>query len=76
MSGWYSSRRLGEETAAYKTVVERGTGRLLGAHLLGPHASEVINVFALGMRVGVTTAQLKAALFAYPTGGSDLQHML
>jgi glutathione reductase (NADPH) len=76
MSGWYSSRRLAEDTAAYKTVVERGTGQLLGAHLLGPHASEVINVFALGMRTGATAAQLKAALFAYPTGGSDLQYML
>jgi len=76
MSGWYSSRRLGEDTAAFKTIVERDTGRLLGAHLLGPHASEVINMFALGMRAGVTTAQLKATLFAYPTGGSDLQSMI
>jgi glutathione reductase (NADPH) len=76
MSGWYSSRRLAESAAAYKTIVDRGTGRILGAHLFGPHASEVINLFALGMRTGATPAHLKAALFSYPTGGSDVQYMI
>lgn len=76
MSGWYSSRRLGEAAAAFKTVIERDTGRILGAHLLGPHAGEVINVFALAMRGGVTVEQLKSMLFAYPTGASDVQYMI
>jgi len=76
MSGWYSSRRVGEPAAAFKTIIERATGRILGAHLLGPHASEVINLFALAMRTGETAEHLKAALFAYPTGGSDVQYML
>jgi glutathione reductase (NADPH) len=76
MSGWYSSRRVGERAAAYKTIVERGTGRILGAHLLGPHASEVINLFALAMRTGATAEHLKTTLFGYPTGASDVQYML
>ncbi len=76
MSGWYSSRRVGERAAAYKTIVERGTGRILGAHLLGPHASEVINLFALAMRTGATAEHLKTVLFGYPTGASDVQYML
>lgn len=76
MSGWYSSRRVGEPAAAFKTIIERGTGRILGAHLLGPHASEVINLFTMAMRTGETAEHLKAALFAYPTGASDVQYML
>lgn len=76
MSEWYSSRRVGETAAAYKTIVERRTGRILGAHLLGPHASETINLFALAMRAGTPAEHLKATLFAYPTGASDLQYMI
>ena len=55
-AGWYSSRRLGEEASAFKVIVEDGTGRILGAHLLGPHADETINLFSLAMRAGVTAA--------------------
>jgi Pyridine nucleotide-disulphide oxidoreductase, dimerisation domain len=36
----------------YKVLVEEGTDRILGAHLLGLHAEEVINAFALAMRTG------------------------
>jgi hypothetical protein len=40
---WYSNRRVRQSTAMYKTIVEEGTNRVLGAHLLGPEAEEVIN---------------------------------
>lgn len=75
-SGWYSSRRIGETCAGYKTLVEEGTGRLLGAHLLGPHAEETINLFAVAIRKGLTAADLKEMLFAYPTHASDVEYML
>jgi pyruvate/2-oxoglutarate dehydrogenase complex dihydrolipoamide dehydrogenase (E3) component len=50
--------------------------RILGAHLVGPHADEVINVFALAIRKGLTAEDLKTTLFAYPTGASDISYML
>jgi len=53
-SGWYSARRVGEKHAASKVLVEEGTDRILGAHLLGPSADEVINIFALAIRRGLT----------------------
>jgi glutathione reductase (NADPH) len=74
-SGWYSSRRIGETCAGYKVLVEEGTGHVLGAHLLGPHAEETINLFAVAMRWGKTAADLKDVLFAYPTHASDLPYM-
>jgi glutathione reductase (NADPH) len=75
-SGWYSSRRVGETHSAFKVLVEEGTERILGAHLLGLHADEVINLFALAMRVRLPTSSLKEAIFAYPTSGSDVGYML
>jgi len=48
----------------------------IGAHLLGPHADEVINLFALAMRARLPASDLKEAIFAYPTSGSDVSYML
>ncbi len=75
-SGWYSSRRVGESCSGFKVLIEEGTERILGAQLLGPHAEETINLFALAMRAGVTAPALKENLFAYPTHASDVQYML
>ena len=75
-SGWYTARRVAEKVYGYKTLVEEGTGRILGAHLVGPHADEVINLFGLAIRHGLTADDLKATIFAYPTGASDIGYML
>jgi glutathione reductase (NADPH) len=73
---WYSNRRVNEACAMFKTVVENGTDRILGAHLLGPHADEVINLFALAIRQGLPATALTHQLYAYPTSGSDVPYML
>ena len=73
---WFSARRLGETIYGHKVLVEEQTGRILGAHLVGPHAEEVINLFGLAIRRGLTAADLTDAIFAYPTGASDISSML
>src|ERR1700730_7527258 len=73
---WYTARRVGERVYGYKTLVEEDTGRILGAHLVGPHADEVINLFGLAIRHNLTADDLKTTMFAYPTGASDISHML
>ena len=75
-SSWYSSRRVGAEYTGYKVLVEEDTGRILGAHLLGPKADEVINVFAAAMRGGLAAKDLAEFPFAYPTEGYDLVYMV
>jgi glutathione reductase (NADPH) len=75
-TGWYSSRRIAEECSAYKVLTERGTGRIVGAHLLGEGAEEHINLFALAIRHGLTAEQIKAPLYAYPSHGSNTQYMV
>jgi len=75
-SDWYTARRVAEPTYGFKVLVEEGTGRILGAHLVGPHVDEVINVFALAIRKGLTAEDLKTTMFAYPTGASDIGYMV
>lgn len=75
-SSWYSSARIGETHSGAKVLVEEETGLILGAHLLGPAAEELINLFALAMRTGATGPQLKEMIFAYPTHGSDVGYMV
>ncbi len=75
-SDWYTARRVAETTSGFKVLVEEKTDRILGAHLLGAHVDEVINVFALAIRNGLTAEDLKTTMFAYPTGASDVGHMV
>ncbi len=75
-SGWYSSRRVGEECSGFKVLIEHESDRVLGAHVIGPHADELINVFALAMQADIPASKLKRALFGYPTLGSDVKYML
>lgn len=76
MADWYSSRRLGERCAAFKVLADADTGLILGAHLLGPHADETINLFAMAMRQGTPAAALKTSIWAYPTHASDVAYMV
>jgi glutathione reductase (NADPH) len=75
-NSWYSNYRIGETTAATKILIDRSTDRIVGAHLLGPEYGELINFFALAMKLELTTRQLKSMTAAYPTVGSDLGSML
>ncbi|MFA5564688.1 MAG: NAD(P)/FAD-dependent oxidoreductase [Acidimicrobiia bacterium] len=75
-SGWYSNYRIGETTAATKILVDTADDTIVGAHMLGPEYGELINVFSLAIKLGLTTRQLKSMTAAYPTVGSDLGSML
>src|SRR5918996_636154 len=75
-SSWYSSKHVGEKYSGYKVLIEENNDRILGAHVLGPHAEEVINIFALAIRLGLKAGEIKQAIFAYPTNSSDISYML
>ena len=75
-STWYSPRRVAERASAFKLLIEQDSRRLLGAHLLGPHADETINVFSLAIQSGVAADRLKQMIWAYPTHASDITYMV
>lgn len=76
MTQWYSTRHVAGRAAFYKTVTEKRTGKILGATVFGPHAEEQINVLALAIRRSLDAGAIADALFAYPTGSSDLEYLL
>lgn len=76
MSGWYTARRTHEEHAAYKVLIEEDTDRILGAHLVSVHAGEVIDMFALAVRHGLTAREVKTSILVHPAASSDVTYML
>ncbi len=75
-SDWFTAKQEAESVYGYKILIQERTGKILGAHLVGPHVDEVINLFAFAMRHGHTAQELKDTVFAYPTGASDISSML
>jgi glutathione reductase (NADPH) len=76
-SGWASSKRVGESCAAFKTLIDEETNKILGAHILGPHAEEVVNIFSIAIRLGLTKKDINdPILYTYPTNSSDILYML
>jgi glutathione reductase (NADPH) len=73
---WFSSRSVGARGSRYRLLVDEPSGLVLGAHVLGPQAEELINVFSLAIRAKIPASVLKNALFAYPTASSDIEPML
>ena len=62
--------------SGFKVLVEEDSGRILGAHLLGLHAEEVINLFAMAIRLGLRADDIKRMIYAYPTSSSDISYMV
>jgi glutathione reductase (NADPH) len=58
--------------ALVKLVVEEGRGRVLGCHVVAPHAAEIVQGLAAAMSAGVTKAQLDATTGIHPTIGEEL----
>jgi glutathione reductase (NADPH) len=76
-ASWASSRRVGESCSGFKVLIEEDSNRILGAHILGPHAEEVINIFSMAIRLGLTAKDLgDPLLYTYPTNSSDVVYLL
>jgi glutathione reductase (NADPH) len=75
MSGWFTQTRVGNTAAGARIVVDRGSGAIRGAHLLGVEADEVINIFATAIRGGQTLADLRTMTWTYPTGAYDINYL-
>ena len=77
MEAWkiYSILEAGRMARA-KVITEKGSGRIIGAHLLGGASGEEIHVFALAMKFGITADDLKNMVYAYPTFASALPYTL
>ena len=76
MTDWFSGETYGETVAWAKVLVEEGSGRIAGAHIVGHSGEELIHLFAMAMKHGVTAAQIKSTVFAFPTFSADVKSLV
>ena len=58
---------LGETEGFVKVVADKGTGEILGVHILGPEATEIIHEFAVGRTLEATLEEMIHTIHAHPT---------
>ena len=58
---------LGEDQGLVKTIFDRKTGQLLGAHMVGAEVTELIQGFVVAINLETTEEELMHAIFPHPT---------
>ena len=58
---------LGDDTGFVKTIFDGATGELLGAHMVGPEVTELIQGFAIARSLESTEAELMRTIVPHPT---------
>ena len=60
-------RKVCQTHGGYKVLIDEDTDQIVGAHLFGPAASEMINTFAVAIASGIKAEKLSSVLLAFPT---------
>ena len=64
-----------EEKVFMKLVVDAASQRVVGAHMLGPDAGEIIQGIAIAIKLGATKAQFDATIGIHPTAAEEFVTM-
>lgn len=64
-----------DEKSLMKLVVDRATQRVVGLHIVGPHAGEITQGFAVAIKMGATKAQFDQTIGIHPTSAEELVTM-
>jgi glutathione reductase (NADPH) len=64
-----------EERTFMKLVVDAASQRVLGAHMIGPDAGEIIQGVAIAVKLGATKAQFDATIGIHPTAAEEFVTM-
>ncbi|OYZ17120.1 MAG: glutathione-disulfide reductase [Sphingomonadales bacterium 28-64-96] len=60
------------ERALYKLVVDASSDRVVGAHMIGPDAPEILQAVAIAVKAGLTKAQFDDTMALHPTMSEEL----
>ncbi|MEY3005945.1 MAG: glutathione-disulfide reductase, partial [Pseudomonadota bacterium] len=63
------------ERSFMKLIVDGDTDRVLGAHMVGPDAGEIMQGIAIAMKMGATKAQFDATIGIHPTAAEEFVTM-
>jgi glutathione reductase (NADPH) len=61
-----------DEKMLMKLVIDMKSDTVLGCHVLGPDAAEIVQMAAIAMRLGVTKAQFDATMALHPSAAEEL----
>jgi len=61
-----------DERSMMKLVVDAKTDRVLGCHIFGPEAGEMVQLVAIALKIGATKAQFDATVAVHPTMAEEL----
>jgi glutathione reductase (NADPH) len=75
MHDWLSGRTYAETAAWTKVLIEKQTDRIIGAHILGHSGEELVHIFALAMKHGITAGNIKDLIYGFPTFSADIKSM-
>jgi glutathione reductase (NADPH) len=64
-----------DEKTLMKMIVRRSTGRVLGVHMVGPDAGEIIQGMAVAIRAGATKAVFDSTIGIHPTAAEEFVTM-
>ncbi|MEJ2760992.1 MAG: glutathione-disulfide reductase [Gammaproteobacteria bacterium] len=64
-----------EERTFMKILVDRATDRVVGVHMIGPEAGEIIQGMAVAMKAGATKSQFDATIGIHPTSAEEFVTM-
>jgi glutathione reductase (NADPH) len=60
------------ERALYKVIVDAATDKIVGAHMIGPDAPEILQVLAIAVKAGIRKSQLDEVVAIHPTMAEEL----
>jgi glutathione reductase (NADPH) len=61
--------------AFFKLVVDGESGRVVGCHIVGPDAGEMIQLFGIAVKMKATKADIDAVIAVHPTSAEELVTM-
>jgi dihydrolipoamide dehydrogenase len=61
------AQSMGEEDGIVKFIVDKKYGEILGVHILGPHATELISLASVAMKNELTVEMLGSIIFPHPS---------
>lgn len=61
------AQAMGELPGVFKLVADKASGKLLGAHFAGAHATDLISECAIALHMGATVSDIARTIHAHPT---------
>jgi len=66
-AGVGKAQATGDTTGLFKVIAESASGKILGVHIVGAHAADLVHEAAMAMQAGATVTQMAQMIHAHPT---------